>query len=68
MVNDELGSGYCYGPKKPDGTRAIFQKLPGAAAILGLRPFLPAFHLDARNDMLQVYACRYLIDILPAGT
>jgi hypothetical protein len=33
IVNDELGSGYCYGPKKPDGTRAIFWKLPGAAAL-----------------------------------
>src|SRR3990167_4379823 len=31
VVNDELGSQYCYGPKKPDGTRARFLKLPGAA-------------------------------------
>jgi hypothetical protein len=36
MVNDELGSGYCYGPKREDGSRAIFLKLPGAAAtVLG---------------------------------
>ncbi len=33
LVNDELGSGYCYGPKKADGTRPIFLKLPGAAAL-----------------------------------
>jgi hypothetical protein len=33
LVNDELGSGYCYGPTKPDGTRARFLKLPGAAAL-----------------------------------
>lgn len=33
MVNDELGSDYCYGPKKADGTRAKFQKLPGAAKL-----------------------------------
>ena len=31
LVNDELGSGYCYGPMKPDGTRKRFLKLPGAA-------------------------------------
>ncbi len=35
LVNDELGSGYCYGPKKADGTRAIFWKLPGAAQLAG---------------------------------
>jgi hypothetical protein len=33
IVNDELGSGYCYGPKQHDGTRAKFLKLPGAAAL-----------------------------------
>jgi hypothetical protein len=33
MVNDELGSDYCYGPKKADGTRATFHKLPGAAKL-----------------------------------
>lgn len=31
LVNDTLGSQYCYGPKRPDGTRPIFLKLPGAA-------------------------------------
>jgi hypothetical protein len=35
IVNDELGSDYCYGPKKSDGTRAIFLKLPGAAKLTG---------------------------------
>lgn len=33
IVNDALGSGYCYGKKKPDGTRNIFLKLPGAAEL-----------------------------------
>lgn len=33
LVNDELGSSHCYGPKKPDGSRAIFWKLPGAAQL-----------------------------------
>jgi len=33
MVNDELGSDYCYGPKRPDGTRAKFHKLPRAAQL-----------------------------------
>jgi hypothetical protein len=33
IVNDELGSTHCYGPKKPDGSRAIFLKLPGAARL-----------------------------------
>jgi len=33
MVNDEGASDYCYGPKKPDGSRAIFWKLPGAAKL-----------------------------------
>ena len=35
MVNDELGSGYCYGKKRTDGTRPIFLKLPGAAQMAG---------------------------------
>ena len=33
LVNDELGSDYCYGPKRKDGTRDIFWKLPGAAKL-----------------------------------
>jgi hypothetical protein len=33
ISNDELGSGYCYGPKKADGSRPIFWKLPGAAKL-----------------------------------
>ena len=33
IVNDELNSTHCYGPKKPDGSRAIFLKLPGAARL-----------------------------------
>jgi len=33
IVNDDKGSMYCYGPKKPDGTRPIFWKLPGAAKL-----------------------------------
>src|SRR6185312_17416528 len=33
IANDSIGSGYCYGPKKPDGTRATFWKLPGVAKL-----------------------------------
>lgn len=46
ISNDELGSDYCYGPKKPDGSRAIFLKLPGAAKLAG-----PA-RLTASGEML----------------
>ena len=38
LANDALGSGYCYGPKKPDGTRAEFLKLPGAALVASGMP------------------------------
>jgi len=34
MVNDELGSEYCYGKKREDGTRDKFLKLPGAAKLV----------------------------------
>ena len=33
IVNDELGSDYCYGKKTPGKDRAIFWKLPGAAKL-----------------------------------
>lgn len=33
ITNDALGSTHCYGPKKPDGTRAEYLKLPGMAAL-----------------------------------
>jgi hypothetical protein len=35
ITNDALGSTHCYGPKKPDGSRAEYLKLPGAAALTG---------------------------------
>ncbi len=35
ITNDALGSTHCYGPKKPDGSRAEYLKLPGAAALAG---------------------------------
>lgn len=35
ITNDALGCTHCYGPKKPDGTRAEYLKLPGAAALAG---------------------------------
>ncbi len=47
IVNDDKGSMYCYGPKKPDGTRPIFWKLPGAAK-LATWPTPQAF--DATSD------------------
>jgi len=35
IANDALGSTHCYGPKKPDGSRAEYLKLPGATALAG---------------------------------
>lgn len=35
IVNDTLGSTHCYGPKKPDGSRERYLKLPGAALLAG---------------------------------
>lgn len=35
IVNDTLGSTHCYGPKKADGTRERFLKLPGTAQQAG---------------------------------
>jgi hypothetical protein len=35
ITNDALSSTHCYGPKKPDGTRAEYLKLPGAANLAG---------------------------------
>lgn len=35
ITNDALGSTHCYGPKKPDGSRAEFLKLPGVALLTG---------------------------------
>jgi hypothetical protein len=35
IVNDATGSTHCYGPVRPDGTRAEFLKLPGVAALAG---------------------------------
>lgn len=35
IVNDTLGSDYCYGTKKPGGERPIFWKLPGASKLAG---------------------------------
>jgi hypothetical protein len=34
IVNDMLGSGYCYGPEKKDGSRPKFLKLPGAVKLV----------------------------------
>jgi hypothetical protein len=33
MANDATGSTHCYGPKKPDGTRTEYLKLPGQASL-----------------------------------
>lgn len=35
MANDATGSTHCYGPKRPDGTRPEFLKLPGQARLSG---------------------------------
>ena len=38
LVNDELGSKYCYGPMKADGSRPEYLKLPGAVDLTGPTP------------------------------
>jgi len=35
VCNDAKGSTHCYGPVRPDGTRAHYLKLPGEAALSG---------------------------------
>lgn len=35
MANDATGSTHCYGPKRPDGTRPEYLKLPGQARLSG---------------------------------
>lgn len=35
MANDAKGSTHCYGPKKPDGTRVEYLKLPGQVKLTG---------------------------------
>ena len=35
VSNDATGSTHCYGPKRPDGTRDRYLKLPGQAAMAG---------------------------------
>lgn len=35
MANDSTGSTHCYGPKRPDGTRPEFLKLPGQVRLSG---------------------------------
>ena len=50
IVNDELGSDYCYGPKKPDGSRAIFWKLPGAAKLASWPTPTTRDHKDGMSD------------------
>ena len=37
VVNDTRESAYCYGRRRPDGTRGSYLKLPGAARLAGWR-------------------------------
>lgn len=46
MANDATGSTHCYGPKRPDGTRPEYLKLPGQVQLSG-----PA-RLTASGEML----------------
>lgn len=48
ITNDALGSTHCYGPKKPDGSRAHFLKLPGAVLLTGW-PTPGASVVDAKS-------------------
>jgi len=51
LVNDQLGSGYCYGKKRLDGTRDKFLKLPGAAQLAGWATPTTRDHKDGASDL-----------------
>jgi hypothetical protein len=50
IVNDTTGSTHCYGPKQPDGTRARFWKLPGAAKLAVASPWATPAARDWRSE------------------
>jgi hypothetical protein len=50
IVNDALGSQYAYGPKRPNGSRAIFLKLPGEAQLATWATPTTRDHKDGSSD------------------
>ncbi len=72
MVNDEKGSGYCYGPKRADGTRPKFLKLPGAAQTAGWATPTSLDHKDGDCDLeknpVNALLGRHVLDSSPAET
>jgi hypothetical protein len=69
MVNDELGSDYCYGPKKADGTRATFHKLPGAAKLANWHTPVVRDHRNSAGDGTNPRDLpRQVSGVLPTGS
>ncbi len=64
LVNDRLGSQYCYGPKKADGTRGIFPKLPGAAMAASGAPIGSPAQTEKRGALNPALA-RWLMGYPP---
>ncbi|CAH0175605.1 hypothetical protein SRABI102_01589 [Stenotrophomonas lactitubi] len=65
LTNDALGSGYCYGPKKPDGTRAEFLKLPGAALVASGLPHRGSSATTEKPGALNPAFVCWLMGFLP---
>nr|WP_253682358.1 hypothetical protein [Stenotrophomonas maltophilia] len=65
LTNDSLGSGYCYGPKRPDGTRAEFLKLPGAALVASGLPHRGSSATTERPGALNPAFVCWLMGFLP---
>ena len=54
IVNDTTGSTHCYGPKRADGTRPEFLKLPGMVALAGWPTPTTRDHKDGANPDVNV--------------
>jgi hypothetical protein len=65
LVNDEQGSGYCYGKVKPDGTRDKFLKLPGAAQLASGAPSTSSPAQTEKRGALNPAHSRWLMAYPP---
>ena len=65
VSNDSTGSTHCYGPKRQDGTRPHFLKLPGEAALAGWST--PDASVFEAKDLERLQArraeCKHLPDL-----